>query len=171
MHVTGDDPPLAGWNAIWGASFNPDRTRIAFSGCISGNFDCGIFVVPINDAGAATGPPVAAAYQGLAGYPSYLYPAWSPDGKFLAYRGWCPMSSELRVVTLRVGGGGEPLAAERVVWRAAFPSAGCRPGLRISKSLAFSVSADPMFPAEGAGSGGSANQEARSRCPAARSWV
>ena len=53
IHITGDDPPMEGWWAVNGASFNPDRTRIAFTGCKPGATQCGIYVVRIDDAGAA----------------------------------------------------------------------------------------------------------------------
>lgn len=140
VHVTGDDPAMEGWWAGHGASFNPDRSRIAFAGCSPGIVDCGLFVVPVSDAGAATGPPVrvhAAPANDL------MFPAWSPDGRAIAYTQ--NQDGKIGLRTLRVSSAGARLADPRWAWQSTpygFPGpASWAPD---SSALAFGVFDDPQ---------------------------
>jgi hypothetical protein len=147
-HVTGDDPPLANWWSGHGASFSPDGRRIAFAGCSPGLDECGIWVVPVNDAGVATGPPAAAHRAPIN---SAYFPSWSPDGRFLAFREI--VDGEFGVRTLRVDADGRPLAATRLVsgltpyWSPGYPA--WSPD---SRSLAYATPTDPLLADNAGGS-------------------
>ena len=147
-HVTGDDAPLENWWSGHGASFSPDGRRIAFAGCSPGFDECGIWVVPVNDAGVATGPPVAAHRAPIN---SAYFPSWSPDGRFLAFREI--VDGTFGVRTLRVDADGRPLAATRLVsgltqyWSPGYPA--WSPD---SKSLAYATPTDPLLADNAGGS-------------------
>lgn len=141
-HVTGDDPPLENWWSGHGATFSPDRSRIAFAGCSPGFARCGIFVVPVGDSGAATGPPVA-----LRELPAnrVWWPSWSPDGRFIAHTE-LDDDGRLGIRTQRVGADGAPLAAPRWVLRDSVYWIPTRPTWSPdSRSFVVGMPTDPML--------------------------
>ena len=148
LHVTGDDPPLENWWSGHGASFSPDGRHIAFAGCAPGLDDCGIWVVPVNDAAVAIGPPVAAH---RAPVNATYYPSWSPDGRFLAFRE--VVDERFGVRTLRVDPDGHPLAATRLVSNLTpYFSSGYPSWSPDSKSLAYATPTDPLLADNAGGS-------------------
>lgn len=92
-HVLGDDPVFAGWEVEFSADWSPDGTRILFDGCEAHFARCGVYTVPVDADGAATGPPVpvvthdADGFNSSGGYAgeSFGAPSWSPDGRFISY--------------------------------------------------------------------------------------
>ncbi len=91
-HVLGEDPQFAGWEVEFSADWSPDGSRLVFDGCIAHFATCGIYSVPVNATGAATGPPTPVVTHdadrffggdGIADE-SFGAPSWSPDGRFIS---------------------------------------------------------------------------------------
>ncbi len=89
-HVLGDDPVFAGWEVEFSADWSPDGRRLVFDGCKAGFNPCGIYTLPIDADGAATGAPVplltdAGSRTGNVASESFAAPSWSPDGRFISF--------------------------------------------------------------------------------------
>jgi serine/threonine-protein kinase len=84
---------MEGKTAQFPWSFSPDGKRLAYAECVAGN--CDLWTVPIQDDGQSINAGEAELF--LKTPASEIYPTFSPDGRWIAYRTLETGTSEIQV--------------------------------------------------------------------------